>query len=108
VQPAGHAGIAGVVDDDGFEVRLAMGEDGQQPSLEVGDPAVRNGYERDGPRRHRLVCRRRRLQRLELAPGWAVEYVPAAGAQLFADGIGSFKVALAAALDAFSQQLFCF
>jgi len=69
---------------------------------------MRNGYERDGPRRRRLLCRRRRLQRLELASGWAVENVPAAGAQLFADRIGRFEVALAPPLDAFGQELFCF
>jgi hypothetical protein len=69
---------------------------------------VRNGYERNGPRRYRLVCRSRRLQRLELAPCWAVEDVPPADAQLFSDRIGRFEVALAAALDALCKKPFPF
>jgi hypothetical protein len=106
MQPAGHAGVAGVVDHDGFEVGLAVGENRQQPSLEVGDPPMRDGYERDGSRRYRLVCGHRRLQRLELAPLCAVEDVPPSGAQPLADRVGGLKVLLAPTLNAFGQKLF--
>jgi len=67
---------------------------------------VHDGYQRDSSRRHRLVRRRRRLQRLELAPRGAVQDVPPTGAQLFTDRIARFEVAIAPALDAFSQKLF--
>jgi hypothetical protein len=83
-----------------------VGEDGQQPALEVRYPTVRHRYERDGPWRHRLIGRRRSLKCLEVAPLCAVQHVPPTGAQLFADGIGRFEVALAPALDALGQQLF--
>jgi hypothetical protein len=63
-------------------------------------------YQRDGPRRHRFVPRRRSFQRLELAPGGAVENVPPARAQLVADRVSRLEFAIAAELDAFSQQLF--
>jgi hypothetical protein len=71
---------------------------------------VRHGYERDGTRRYRFGCqrRRRRLQRLELAPRGAVEDVPPSGAQLFADRIGRFEVALAPAFNACSEEPFSF
>jgi hypothetical protein len=69
---------------------------------------VRHSYERDRAWRHRLVGRSRRLQRLELAPCGAVEDVPATGAQLFADRIGRFEVAIAPAFDAVGQELLCF
>ena len=106
MKPAGHARVARVVDHDGLEVRFAVREDGQQPPLEVGDPAVRDGYERHGARRCGLILSRRRLQRLELAPRGAVQDVPPTGAQLFTDRIARFEVAIAPALDAFSQKLF--
>jgi hypothetical protein len=67
---------------------------------------VHDGYQRDSSRRHRLVSRRRRRQCLELAPRGAVENVPPTRAQLRADRIGRLEVAIAPALDAFSQKLF--
>jgi hypothetical protein len=67
---------------------------------------VRNGYERDGPWRYRLVLGRGRFQRLKFAPLGAVQDIPAAGTQLLADGIGRLEVTIAPALDAFSQKLF--
>jgi hypothetical protein len=67
---------------------------------------VHDGYQRDSSGRHRLVRRRRSLQRLELALCGAVENIPTTGPQLFADRIGRLKVAIAPALDAFSQKLF--
>jgi len=58
-------------------------------------------------RRHRLIRSRRGRQRLQLASGGAVNDVPAAGAQSFADRIGRLEVAIAPPLDALSQELLC-
>jgi hypothetical protein len=100
VQPPRHPDVARVVNDDGLEVRLAVSEDGEQPPLDVRDPAVRDCDERDGARRHWLVAWRRSFHRLQLAARGAVENVPAAGAKLLADAVGRLKIVLAPALDA--------
>jgi hypothetical protein len=63
---------------------------------------MRDGYQRDSTRRHRLVSHGRRFQSLQLAPRGAVENIPTARAKLFPDRVGCVKVPFAPALDAFS------
>jgi hypothetical protein len=53
--------------------------------------------------RFRLVARLR-LQRLQLASRGAVDDVPSTGAQLVANCVGLFEIALPAALDALVEK----
>src|SRR6266851_9257385 len=106
LQPAGHACIAGVVDDHGLEIGLRMGEHREQPALHVGAPAVDDGQQRDRTGPWLLARLGWSLERLQHAAVGAVEDLPPARAQLFADGVRGREIALPPAHDALGDQLF--
>jgi hypothetical protein len=66
---------------------------------------VRDGQQCDRPRCHRLGGLGRRMQRVQLTAGGAVEHIPTARPQALTDVVGRLEVALAPALDALGQQL---
>src|SRR5205809_2591853 len=99
-QPSGDARIAGVVDDQRFEVGPGVGEHREQPALRIGLPAVDDGENRDPTRRRLRFGGGRSLDRLQLAAGGAVDDVPPAVAELRADRVGGREVSGSPALDA--------
>jgi hypothetical protein len=68
---------------------------------------MHDGEQRHGARRGSRLARWR-LQRLELAPGGAVNDIPPARAQPPPDGVGRFEILVSPELDALSEQLLRF
>ena len=103
-QPACDPRVAGVVDHDRFEIRLAVSEDREQPPLGVREPAVD-----DGEQGYRAWYGRRRragrgFDRMQLAARGAVHDVPTAGPEPLADGISGFEVPFPPALHTLGDQ----
>jgi hypothetical protein len=81
-----------------------VGEDREQPALRIRLPAVNDREQGDLARdRFRLVARLG-LQRLQLASRGTVDDVPPTGAQLVANCVGLFEIALPAAPDALVEK----
>ncbi len=101
-----HARVARVVHDEGFEVGLAVSEDGEQPPFGVRLPAVHDREQRDRPRSRGRRRDGRRLQRLELASVGAVHDVPPTRVQPVAESVGRFEVLVHAEPYTLAQQAF--
>jgi hypothetical protein len=82
-----------------------VGEDGEQPPLDVGYPPVRDGQEADRTGSCGAGGPDRGFQCLEVAARGAVEDIPPARAEPLANFVGGLEVMLAPALDALGQQL---
>jgi hypothetical protein len=100
VQPSGDARVARVVDDQGFEVGLAVGEDRQQPPFGVRLPAMDDREQRDRSRRRGLGAWPLRFEGADLAAAGPVENLPAAFRELLPDSVCGLEVTRLPALGA--------
>jgi len=69
---------------------------------------VHDCQQSDGARCWSRLVAGRRFQRLELAPGSAVNDVPPTRAKPLADGIGALEVLVPPELNALGEQALCF
>ena len=105
LEPARDSRVTRVVDQDCFEVSLAMREGGKQPALGVRLPAMDDREQGDVARRSFRVSAGRGLDRLQIAAVGAVQDIPSARAQLLANRIRGLEITVSPALDALVEKL---
>jgi len=108
LEPTRDSRVSGVVDNQSFEIRLAMRENGNQPSLGVRLPAMDDGEQRDAAQGRFRLGARGGFDSDKLASGRAVCDVPSGGTKLLANRVRGLEVPGSPALDALGEKLLSF
>ena len=103
-EPARDPRVARVVDHDRFEICLALGEDGEQPTLGVGAPSMNHGEQGDRAWHSLRRWAGPGFDRLQLTPRGGVDDIPPARTKPIADGVGAFEIPVPPALHALGNQ----